>query len=67
MPASTVPHVRELRVAQAVKLVRGAGLVPKLVGPQQHGSWVWQQSPKAGAIVASGSTVTMRLRSGPIP
>jgi hypothetical protein len=64
---TTVPHVRELRVAQAVKLVRGAGLVPKLVGPQQHGSWVWQQSPKAGAIVASGSTVTMRLRSGPIP
>ena len=64
---TTVPHVRELRVAPAVKLVRGAGLVPKLVGTQQPDSWVFAQSPPAERIVASGSTVTMQLRSGPIP
>jgi hypothetical protein len=62
-----VPHVRELRVAPAVKLVRGAGLVPKLVGSQGPDSWIWRQSPRADAIVPSGSTVTLQLRSGPIP
>jgi hypothetical protein len=64
---TTVPHVRELRVATAVKLVRGAGLVPKLVGMQRPDSWIWRQSPRAEAIVASGSTVNMQLRTGPIP
>jgi hypothetical protein len=64
---TSVPHVRELRVAPAEKLVRGAGLVPKLVGMQRPDSWIWRQSPRADAIVASGSTVTLQLRSGPIP
>jgi hypothetical protein len=64
---TTVPHVRELRVTPAVRLVRAAGLVPRIVGTQRPDSWVWRQSPRAAAIVASGSTVTMELRSGPIP
>ena len=67
MLPTTVPHVRELRVAPAVKLVQGAGLVPKLVGTQRPDSWISTQSPRANAIVPSGSTVTMQLRSGPIP
>jgi hypothetical protein len=64
---TTVPHVRELRVARAVRLVRGAGLVPRLVGMQRPDSWVGRQFPRADAIVASGSQVTLHLRSGPIP
>ncbi len=67
MLPTTVPHVRERRVTPAVKLVRGAGLVPKLVGTQRPDSWIWRQSPRADAIVASGSTVTLQLRNGPIP
>jgi beta-lactam-binding protein with PASTA domain len=64
---TTVPHVRELRFAPAAGPVRAARLVPEVVGTQRPDSWVWRQSPRGNAIVPSGSTVTLQLRSGPIP
>jgi hypothetical protein len=64
---TVVPHVRELRVPRAVKIVRDAGLVPVVNGPQTSRAWVRKQSPRADAIVPSGSTVTLQTRTGPIP
>jgi hypothetical protein len=62
-----VPDVRELRQALAASQVRAARLVPRFTGMNGPQAWVWQQSPRADAIVAPQSTVTLQLRTGPIP
>lgn len=67
-PESTVPFVRELPQAVAAKRVRDVGLVPKFTGPTSPGTpWVFSQSPVPGTKVSAGSTVSMGLRTGPIP
>jgi hypothetical protein len=63
-PTTVVPDLFELSATAAEYLLHEAGLVPSFKGT---GSWVESQSPKAGAIVAPGSTVSMSLRSGPLP
>lgn len=65
---TTVPLVRELDPANAARLVQEADLKPKFVGDTgAPGAWVWTQSPRAGTRVLRGSTVSMRLRTGPRP
>jgi hypothetical protein len=63
-PSTVVPDVFELSATAATKAVRAAGLVPKFV---KTGSWVASQEPPAESVVAPGTTVTMALRSGPMP
>lgn len=66
-PAPTqaiVPDVRDISPASAAAAIRAADLVPRFTG---NGTWVATQSPRAGAIVARGSTVTCQVRSGPRP
>lgn len=60
----TVPYVRELDSATAGNEVRNAGLKPVFHG---SGSWVYSQSPRAGAQVTVNSIVNLTLRSGPLP
>jgi hypothetical protein len=62
-----VPDVRELSASVAANRILGAGLKPVFTGSTGPGAWVWHQSPGAGAVVPSGSTVTLQLRTGPIP
>jgi hypothetical protein len=62
-----VPDVREMMKDAAVNEIHTAGLEPQYTGSTAPGAWVWNQSPHAGAIVDSGSTVTLQLRTGPIP
>jgi hypothetical protein len=64
---TTVPFVRELRQAQAAQQVTAAGLVPRFTGASGPGAWVFSQSPAGGRVVNRGTTVTMQLRTGPIP
>ena len=64
---ATVPDLFEMSGANAAKAVHAAGLVAKFAGANQANSWVKSQSPVAGSVVALGSTVTMVLRSGPMP
>jgi hypothetical protein len=66
-PTTTVPDVREMRQAPARAAVLAAHLVPAFTGPTSPNPWVFSQSPAAGHTVAEGSTVTMHLRTGPIP
>jgi hypothetical protein len=63
---ATVPHVRELPVAQATTAIRGAGLVPSVSGPTTAGAWIYSQSPAGGTVVDAGSTVNLTSRTGPI-
>lgn len=62
-----VPDVRELVSTVAIRMVVEAGLNPRTTGMSGPGAWVYQQSPRAGRVVASGSTVMLQLRTGPIP
>jgi hypothetical protein len=64
---TTVPDVFEERPAAAAKLVQDAGLVPKFTGVNTTKSWVASQSPTAGHVVDKGTTVSMFLRTGPMP
>ena len=64
---ATVPDVFEMSGANAAKAVHAAGLVAKFTGANQANAWVASQSPTAGQVVALGSTVTMLLRTGPMP
>jgi hypothetical protein len=64
---TTVPHVREMLSAHAAAEVRAAGLQPRFTGTTGSGAWVFSQSPLGGTRVRRGSTVTMQLRTGPIP
>ncbi len=65
-PQVEVPDVFEFSAPLAAKEIKDAGLVPKFLGPNQANSWVFSQSPAAGHLVDPGSTVTMRLRTGPL-
>jgi endonuclease/exonuclease/phosphatase family metal-dependent hydrolase len=62
-----VPDVLELSQAKAGQIIRDAGLVPAFTGSSGPGAWVRTQSPKANSLVRPGSTVTLQLRTGPIP
>ncbi|MEO8628795.1 MAG: PASTA domain-containing protein [Betaproteobacteria bacterium] len=63
-----VPSVRFTPRAVADQQVRNADLVPKFGGSAGTGTaWVFSQSPAAGAKVAPGATITMRLQTGPVP
>lgn len=62
-----VPHVRFLPAWLANRTVRDADLRPAFTGPNHTNSWVASQSPAAGRRASVGDTVTMVLRSGPIP
>jgi hypothetical protein len=64
---STVPFVRETLQAHAAQAVRDVCLEPRFTGSTGPGAWVWSQSPSAGTKLARGGTVTMQLRTGPIP
>jgi PASTA domain-containing protein len=67
-PRATVPDVRESRPAAAENSVRAAKLVPKFTGANPSSkTYVATQSPPAGTSVDRGSTVTMFLRTGPLP
>jgi PASTA domain len=66
-PSVVVPDVFELRPAFAKKEIEDAGLVARFTGPNQQNAWVSHQSPLAGHVVARGTTVTMVLRTGPVP
>jgi hypothetical protein len=62
-----VPDAFEMRRATADKLIRDAGLVPKFTGASQANAWVSHQSPAAGTSAKKSSTVTITLRTGPLP
>jgi hypothetical protein len=63
-----VPFVRFEPQPVAAKAVRAADLVPHFTGPTEPGvAWVFSQSPQPGTVVTVGTTVTMGLRTGPIP
>jgi pimeloyl-ACP methyl ester carboxylesterase len=62
-----VPHVRLLPANLANQLVRARDLRPAFTGPNHTNSWVASQAPAAGRRALVGDTVTMQLRSGPIP
>jgi tyrosinase len=62
-----VPDVREMLQAKAAQAIRDAGLNPRFTGSTGPGAWVRSQSPRAGSPVPLGSTVTLQLRTGPIP
>jgi subtilisin family serine protease len=59
-----VPDVLGLSCTLASGEIRAAGLVPQCTGT---GTWVKEQSPFAGSMVAAGSTVRLTLESGPVP
>ncbi len=59
-----VPNVVQEFAAEASDRVIDAGLVPKFTN---SGSWVFSQSPTGGRTALRGSTVTMSLRTGPLP
>jgi hypothetical protein len=63
-----VPDLRESDVATADKLVTAAGLVPRHAGDVNGpNAWVFSQSPPPNTKVTLGTTVTLTLKSGPIP
>jgi hypothetical protein len=63
----TVPFVEELRETAAAARIRAVGLQPRSTGASGQQAWVFSQSPKGGTRVPPGSTVTLQLRTGPIP
>jgi M6 family metalloprotease-like protein len=67
VPGTVVPSVRFDPRDLAGQRIRAAGLVPAFTGENSAQAWVFTQSPLGGVRVADGSTVTMRLRTGPIP
>ncbi|WP_299406761.1 matrixin family metalloprotease [Acaryochloris sp. IP29b_bin.148] len=62
----TVPFVQELSVSIAADLVRAAGLVPRIIGPNNSNASVFRQSPRGGRAADCFSTVTLQTRTGPI-
>jgi beta-lactam-binding protein with PASTA domain len=62
-----VPDVRELSQRVAGQQVAAAGLVPRDAGTPGPNAYVAQVTPRAGTTVAVGSTVTLYLRTGPVP
>jgi hypothetical protein len=66
-PTRTVPDVREMRSTAAGSAIRAVRLVARFTGQMGPGAWVYRQSPRAGATVNVRTTVTLQLRTGPIP
>jgi PASTA domain len=64
---TTVPEVREAQRGAAISAVLSVGLVPHATGSNASNAWVFSQSPSAGTVVDRGSTVNLRLRTGPLP
>ena len=64
---TTVPDIIELNWSTAEKMIRDAFLNPNVTGTKVSNAWVDSQSPKAGTMVAAGTTVNIHLRTGPIP
>jgi len=57
-----VPDVGRMSQEQAAQAISTAGLQPAFTGATgQPGAWVSSQSPTAGSLVSSGSTVTLHL------
>ncbi len=56
-----VPLVVGTMVKRAVRRIRAAGLVPKIVGPSPHGDnvTVVQQDPQPGTVIKAGQTVAL--------
>jgi hypothetical protein len=67
VPDTVVPNVRFDPRDLAARRIRAAGLKPAFTGDNSAQAWVFTQSPPGGVRVADGSTVTLRLRTGPIP
>jgi hypothetical protein len=63
----TVPIVLHSYAVDAIPEVYAVGLVPKIVGPDVPGAWVWRVNPWIGTRVDRGSIVTLQLQTGPIP
>jgi hypothetical protein len=66
-PIVEVPDVLEVGRDVAIRYLKDAKLQARLVGETGPDSWVYRQSPKGGARVPEGTTVTLSLRDGPIP
>lgn len=62
-----VPDVVGSRRAGAVLAITNAGLIPHLNGSQSPYAWVFGQAPQSGRRVNAGSTVTLQMRTGPVP
>jgi hypothetical protein len=70
LPAKVeVPDVLGMYQAPAEQAIHVLGLVPAhpITDPTGPQAWVWSQSPSPGTLVNSGSTVTLRLKTGPKP
>jgi subtilisin family serine protease len=64
----SVPLVQDLPSSLAGQVVRDKDLVPKFTGDLGGpNAFVWRQSPASGTKVHRGSTVTLQIRTGPIP
>jgi PASTA domain len=64
-PITTVPDVSGMAATLASKVLIASGLVAQFSGPNTAKSWVFSQSPSAGARVAPGSVVKMVLSTAP--
>jgi MIR domain len=60
-PTTTVPDVGDSARRLATELIRAADLQPKFVGAGGIRTFVMNQTPAGGTIVARGSTVTLQM------
>jgi beta-lactam-binding protein with PASTA domain len=52
---------------EAQQALTEAGLVASSSGSSSASAWVFSQSPSSGKLVARGSTVTLQIKTGPLP
>jgi FAD binding domain-containing protein/PASTA domain-containing protein len=64
---TTVPDVMELNWSTAKKMILDAFLNPSVTGTDVPNAWVDSQVPKAGTVVATGTTVKVHIRTGAKP
>jgi hypothetical protein len=62
-----VPYVIGFPASEAAKIVHEAGFVAKFTGQNGTRSWVGNQSPAPGELMAPGSIVHLALRTGVMP
>ena len=62
-----VPELFEETAASAAAKLQHLGLVANFTGTNTGTSWVASQDPQPGTLVLRGSTVTMYLKTGPMP
>ena len=60
-PTIAVPDVLDLNRSNADRLIIAAGLVPHHTAATSGAAWVGSQTPRPGAFVQPGSTVTLAL------